>query len=116
MAQHNELGEKGEQIAAKYLIAHHYKLLETNWRWQKAEVDIIAQINHTLVFVEVKTRSYDTVIRPEEAVHLKKQQLLKNAAEAYLEEKSLDLEVRFDIIAIVKSQGKTSTKHIIQAF
>jgi putative endonuclease len=116
MPAHIELGEKGEQLAVNYLRALHYNILETNWRWQKAEVDIIAQIDQTLVFVEVKTRSYDTVSKPEDAVHLKKQQLLKNAAEAYCEQQALHLELRFDIIAIIKAQGKTSTKHIQSAF
>jgi putative endonuclease len=54
MPAHIELGEKGEQLAVNYLRALHYNILETNWRWQKAEVDIIAQIDQTLVFVEVR--------------------------------------------------------------
>ena len=76
MATHNELGAKGETMAVQFLMAKNYQIVAINWRWQKAEVDIIAQINDTLVFVEVKTRSSDTFVKPEEAVHEKKQLLL----------------------------------------
>jgi putative endonuclease len=116
MASHNELGTKGELLAANFLRDKNYTIMETNWRWQKAEVDIIAQINNNLVFVEVKTRSYDTFMRPEEAVHHKKQQLLIDAAEAYCQNNSIEMELRFDIIAIIETGNKTNIKHIEGAF
>ena len=116
MAAHNELGAKGESIALNFLISKKYQILETNWRWQKAEVDIIAQIENILVFVEVKTRSSYTFIKPEEAVNEKKQQLLIDAGEAYCEIKGIELELRFDVIAIVKQGNKTAIKHIEGAF
>jgi putative endonuclease len=59
MAAHNELGKKGEQLAIDFLIKNEYKILEKNYRYLKAEVDIIAQKENTLVVVEVKTRSTD---------------------------------------------------------
>lgn len=116
MALHNELGAKGESMAVNFLRAKNYTILATNWRWQKAEVDIVAQINNILVFVEVKTRSSDTFIKPEEAVHEKKQQLLIDAAEAYCEANQVELELRFDVIAIIHQGNKTTTKHIENVF
>lgn len=116
MATHNELGTKGEKMALKFLIAKNYKIHEINWRWQKAEVDIIAEISNSMVFVEVKTRSSDTFIKPEEAVHDKKQQLLIDAAEAYCEQKEIEMELRFDVIAIVDQGNKSIIKHIEGAF
>jgi putative endonuclease len=116
MAEHNQLGIKGEALALNFLKAKNYIIHETNWRWQKAEVDIIAQINSTLVFVEVKTRSSSTFMKPEEAVHHKKQQLMINAAEAFCEVKAMELELRFDIIAIIHQSNKTIVKHIEGAF
>jgi putative endonuclease len=115
MASHNELGARGE-ISIKFLRAKNYSILATNWRWQKAEVDIIAQIDNTLVFAEVKTRSSDTFIKPEEAVNEKKQQLLIDAAEAYCDANEIEMELRFDVIAIVHQGSKIITKHIEGAF
>ncbi len=116
MATHNELGAKGESMAVQFLMAKNYQIIEINWRWQKAEVDIIAQSDQTLVFVEVKTRSSDTFMKPEEAVHDKKQQLLIEAAEAYCEANNIEMELRFDVVAIIHQGNKTITKHIEGAF
>ena len=116
MASHNELGTKGELLAVNFLRSKNYSILATNWRWHKAEVDIIAQIENTLVFAEVKTRSSDTFIKPEEAVNEKKQQLLIDAAEAYCEANMIEMELRFDVIAIVHQGSKIITKHIEGAF
>jgi putative endonuclease len=116
MATHNELGAKGELMAVEFLMAKNYQIVAINWRWQKAEVDIIAQSNNTLVFVEVKTRSSDTFSKPEEAVNDKKQQLLIDAAEAYCEANEIELELRFDVIAIIHQGNKTIVKQIEGAF
>ncbi|MGY5352205.1 YraN family protein [Wenyingzhuangia sp. IMCC45533] len=116
MAIHNDLGNKGEHLAAKFLISNKYQILETNWRYLKAEVDIIALINNTLIIVEVKTRSNNYFSNPEEAINSKKIKLLTNAAQAYLIKKDLDIEVRFDVISIIKNNHKTELKHILNAF
>ena len=116
MATHNKLGAQGELMAVQFLMAKNYQIIAINWRWQKAEVDIIAQINNTLVFVEVKTRSSDTFVKPEEAVHEKKQLLLIEAAEAYCEANNIEMELRFDVITIIHHGNKTITKHIEGAF
>lgn len=57
MAQHNELGKKGEQLAVDFLIENEYDIISRNYRFEKAEVDIIAQKKDVLAIVEVKTRS-----------------------------------------------------------
>ena len=57
MAEHNELGKLGEEMAVEFLRKDGYSILETNWTFQKAEIDILAQKGNTLAIVEVKTRS-----------------------------------------------------------
>lgn len=116
MAQHNELGEKGEQIAIDLLIQNDYKILEKNYRYLKAEVDIIAQKNDVLAAIEVKTRSSAYFGNPEEFVSPKKIKLLLSAIDNYVLENDLDVEVRFDIIAIISNKKGTKTEHIKDAF
>ena len=84
MAKHNQLGKEGELIALHFLKTEGFSILETNWRSQKAEIDIIIQDKKTLALVEVKTRSSKKFGRPEEAITNKKQSLMQDAAEAYL--------------------------------
>ncbi len=116
MAQHNELGKAGEKFAIDYLIAHGYEILETNWFYDKAEVDIIAKKNLTLAIVEVKTRSSLEFGLPQEFVKPKKIQLLLKAVNEYVEKNELDVEVRFDIIAIHNDRGSFKVEHIPDAF
>ncbi len=117
MAEHNELGELGEQIAVDYLLSNGYRILERNWRYLKAEVDIIAQKEKgTLVILEVKTRSNNFIGNPEEFVSKKKIKLLVNAANEYVISRKLDVEVRFDIIAIVKNSKYQHVEHLKDAF
>jgi len=118
MAAHNQLGKKGEDIALEYITAIGYTLLATNWRYKKAEVDIIAKTKNTIVFIEVKTRSTVYFGAPQEAVTKQKQTLLLEAAEAYLQENNLNYDIRFDIISIVISgtSNKPELKHIQDAF
>ena len=116
MASHNELGKKGEAIAEEYLSRNGYQILERNWRYLKAEIDIIAQIENTLAIIEVKTRSSIDIILPEQAVNSKKIKLLTSAANEYVIQNDLDLEVRFDIITIHKIDRKYKLNHINEAF
>ena len=116
MAEHNLLGEKGEKLAVEFLVKKGYKILETNYRFRKAEVDVIAQQEEVLVVVEVKTRSTDFFGSPEEFVNQKKIQLLTEAIDNYIQEKDLDLEVRFDIITLIKQNNSFSIKHFEDAF
>lgn len=116
MASHNELGKLGEDLACNYLLAKGYHITERNWRYQKAEIDIIAQKGNTLAIVEVKTRSSVEMGEPETFVSKKKIDLLVAATNAYITEKDLDVNVRFDIIAIHKSESKHEISHIKEAF
>ena len=114
--QHNKKGEQGEQIAQNYLANLGYIILEKNWRFQKAEVDIIVKDENFLVFVEVKCRSTDIFGEPQTFVSEKKQALYQSAAEGYLEQKDLDYEIRFDIIAVILSTEKAKIEHFKDAF
>jgi putative endonuclease len=116
MAQHNELGKTGEKIAQKYLQNKGYKILETNWRFGKAEIDIIAQINNILVVVEVKTRTSDHYGKPEVFVKNKKIKLLLEAINQYVAQKNIDVEIRFDIISIIKNQYQENIEHLENAY
>ena len=117
MAQHNELGQLGEQLAANFLQANGYTILARNWRVNRVEIDIIAELNDTLIFVEVKTRSSDFFGAPETAVTKRKKRLLAAAASAYMEQSGHDWAIRFDIISIVMQLGETpKLEHFEDAF
>ena len=116
MAEHYELGKKGEQLAVDYLLEKGYQILERNWRFQKAEIDIIAQKASILVAVEVKTRSTDYFGNPQDFVNPKKIKLLVSAIDEYVTKKDLDVEVRFDIIAITKEVKTLKIEHLEDAF
>lgn len=116
MADHNELGKKGEQLAIAFLLKNEYKILEKNYRFQKAEVDIIAQKKDVLAVVEVKTRSTTYFGNPQDFVNPKKIKLLLSAIDNYVVEKDLDVEVRFDIIAIIHQKKETKIEHLEDAF
>ncbi len=116
MARHNELGKKGEQLALKFLEQQGYQILDTNWRHEKDELDIVAVDGKELVIAEVKTRGTDYFGDPSEAVGPSKEAFLTRAADAYIEEKGLDLEIRYDIISIVLTKGGHKIRHIKDAF
>ncbi len=116
MARHNDLGKKGEELARNMLIDKGYEIIETNWRCDKDEIDIIAKDGDEIVIVEVKTRSTDFFGFPEDAVNSKKEKFLIRATESYLFENNIDVDTRFDIVAIILNQKETKIHHIIDAF
>ena len=116
MSEHIELGKKGETAAIEYLKSRGYKILEMNWRTRHKEIDIIALDKDEIVFIEVKTRKNNYFGDPEEAVNLKKQRFLINAAEHYIITNKIDLEVRFDIISVISNGNKHNINHIKEAF
>lgn len=116
MAEHNDLGKLGEELAVDFLEKNGYEILETNWVFDKAEIDIIAQKNGILAVVEVKTRSSLDFGLPQEFVKPKKIQLLLKAVNEYITQNDLDVEVRFDIIAIHKEGENFNIEHIEEAF
>lgn len=116
MAEHNDLGKFGEELSVDFLEKNGYDILETNWVFQKAEIDIIAQKDNILAIVEVKTRSSIEFGLPQDFVKPKKIQLLVKAVNEYVISNDLDLEVRFDIIAIYKEDKQFKIEHIEDAF
>jgi putative endonuclease len=116
MAQHNELGKKGEQLAVDFLLQKGYAIVERNYRFQKAEVDIIAKKEDTLAVIEVKTRSTSDFGNPQDFVKPKQIQRLVKAIDEYVTVNNLDIEVRFDIIAIVKDGNSFKIEHLEDAF
>ncbi len=116
MAKHNELGELGEDLAVEELEKNGYEIVERNWRYKKAEIDIIARKNEVLAIVEVKTRSSDYIGNPQDFVSSKKIKMLVEAVNEYVVSKDLDVEVRFDIIAIIINQNKLTLEHLEDAF
>jgi len=103
MTPPDELGKKGEEIAASYLIKNGYKILARNWFYDRKEIDIIAQQNDEIVIVEVKTREGDYFEEPWEAVSTRKIRNLVDVADAWLNQKKIDRETRFDVISIIFS-------------
>ena len=116
MAEHNELGKLGEEMAVEFLRKDGYSILETNWTFQKAEIDILAQKGNTLAVIEVKTRSSLEFGLPQDFVKPKKIQLLVKAINEYVVSKNLDVEVRFDIIAVHKENKSFAIEHLKDAF
>lgn len=109
-------GNKGEKIAANYLSQKGYQILHTNWHWRHKEIDIVAQRNNTLVVVEVKTRTNNFWEEPKQAVNRAKQRNLIDAAEAYVNKFNINLDVQFDIVAIVWNRGSYTIEHVEDAF
>lgn len=116
MAQHNELGKKGELLAVDFLSKNAYEIIERNYRFDKAEVDIIAKKGTILAIIEVKTRSSTDFGNPQDFVKPKQIQRLVKAVDEYVSANDLDVEVRFDIVAIVKQGKAFQIEHIENAF
>lgn len=116
MAEHNDLGKQGEELAVDFLRKNGYDILETNWVYQKAEIDIIAKKEDTLAVVEVKTRSSLDFGLPQDFVTPKKIKLLVKAVDEYVTVNGLDVEIRFDIVSIYNKKGDFVIEHIVDAF
>ncbi len=112
-----EIGDYGENIATDFLVEKGYSILERNYRYGRAEVDIIAQIDSTIVFVEVKLRNRIDFGSPEDAVSIKKQKLMVTAANQFLADMDHEGPLRFDIISIVSADLESyAIKHFEDAF
>lgn len=117
MAQHNDTGKIGEDIAMGYLRKKGYQILEVNWRVEKWEVDIIAEDGDERVFVEVKTRFGEDFGNPADAVTRKKQRYLINAANLYASQLDYQGKIRFDVMCVYMQRGKKAeVEHIEDAF
>lgn len=116
MADHIKTGWTGEKIAVQYLLSKGYDILETNWRYRHKEIDIIAHDGCDIVFVEVKTRNR-SIKKARECVGYDKIDNIILAANNYVRQKNISLNVRFDIIAIDIFDNNTySIEHIESAF
>jgi putative endonuclease len=117
MADHNDFGKLAEELAESFLVEKNYKILAKNYRYLKAEIDIIAQFENQIVIVEVKARATDAFMLPQEAINKKKIRLIVSAANEFLETNNIELETRFDVISVLPSKkGKLEITHIENAF
>lgn len=117
MAEHNETGKAGEEIALNYLTEKGYTILETNWQFGKEEIDIIAINSEYLIIIEVKTRTTDLFGDPASFVNKHKQRMLVRAAQVYAERYRITQEVRFDIISVLLMDKKQPMiTHLVDAF
>lgn len=117
MAHHNDFGKIAEDLAADYLEKNGYKILARNFRFKQNEIDIIAEKDDLIIIVEVKARSTDAFMLPQEAVTKGKIKSIVSAANHYMEEFNKDQEVRFDIISVLPDDNKNLIiDHIKDAF
>lgn len=122
MAEHNDLGKWGEDVAAEYLRRKGYIILERDWSFgrSKRDIDIICKSDDltTVVFVEVKTRVREEITKPEDAVDVKKMRHIGRAADEYVKANDISEELRFDIVTVIGRAGSDDFKinHIEDAF
>ncbi len=116
MSDIHETGKTGEELAAAYLSEKGYEILETNWRFRRYELDIIARKEKTIIVAEVKTRKSLYGGMPEESVTRQKQKSMVRAANAYILLKEYDEEVRFDIISVILKGDEVILYQIEDAF
>lgn len=118
MAEHNLFGQQAENEAVKFLTEKGYEIIERNWRFGKAEIDIIAFDPNAdkIIIAEVKARKFDPLVSPELAVNKKKRKLLIGAADEYIVSRKMDYSCRFDIISIERSKDEWFIDHIENAF
>ena len=117
MAQHLDLGRRGEALAKTYLEGKGYEILDENWTHGKLEVDLIAYKDKMMIFAEVKTRTGSGFGQPEDFVDNRKQRLLADAADEYIYLMNHQGEVRFDIISVLFDRNNNYTlNHIEDAF
>lgn len=116
MAEHNELGNLGEERAQAYLHSKGYLIRHTNWVTGKLELDIVAEINGWLIIVEVKTRSTETFEHPEETITNRKIRNIVNATHEYILQFDWKGETRFDVISVIPHGQEFHIEHIEDAF
>jgi putative endonuclease len=116
MASHNDLGSRGEALAAAYLQRKGYTILKRNYRYLKAEIDILAKKDDLLAVVEVKSRTSEDFEPIAGTVGRRKVGLLVLAADHYVISHDIDMEVRFDIITVYFKSREPEITHIENAF
>jgi putative endonuclease len=117
MATHNDLGHKGEALAKAHLEVTGYEIMDENWVFGKAEIDLVAYKEGIIIFTEVKTRTGNGFGEPEDFVDARKQKLLVQAADEYIYLMNHQGDVRFDIISVLFDRNNNyKLKHIEDAF
>jgi putative endonuclease len=116
LPHHQKLGKDGEEFAIEYVKANGYKVLNTNWRHGHKELDIVTLKENMLVVFEVKTRVTNYWEEPKDAVRIRKQKNIIDAADAYVHKYDLNFEVQFDIISLVNKGTTFELEHIHDAF
>ncbi|WP_034643672.1 YraN family protein [Desulfovibrio inopinatus] len=117
VARHLAVGRAGEDTATSFLLSKGYTILERNYRCRQGEIDLIAERDECIVFVEVKTRVHAGLEAAIQAVDQKKRRRLISAAALFLSERALwDHACRFDIIVVQPYQGHDLCKHFENAF
>ncbi len=116
MVSQREIGEMAEKLAEQYLLKQGYAILDKNWYSGHLELDIVARDKNELVIIEVKSRHGIRYEHPSEAVTNTKIKRIVEAAEAYILEKDIDLETRFDVITVIFFQQKFELEHFKDAF
>ena len=112
----NSIGKAGESHACTHLEKLGFKIRDRNWRHIHDELDIIAENETFIIFVEVKTRKNNNYGNPEAFVNRKKQAFMIRAANEYLIRKKLEKEARFDIVAVTGLDENCEIVHIPNAF
>jgi putative endonuclease len=111
------IGEQGEENAVHFLKAKGYRILERNYRWERGEIDIIAQDGDVLVFVEVKTMAHEGFGSPESWVDRRKQEQIGRVAAGYLlDTDQQEVNCRFDVVAITQGRNRREIRHLEDAF
>ncbi len=116
MAVQKEIGDLGEELACRYLKKEGYHILDRNWHYGHLELDIVALDNEELVIVEVKSRSGLPYEFPSDALPGKKINMIVEAADAYIQERQLTSETRFDLITVIFQDNKYELEHFKEAF
>ncbi len=113
LAWHLRQGSTGENLAREFLLGKGYRVLHSNWKIRKGELDLVCSKDELLVFVEVKTRKNPERGEPGEALQGKKRQRLLNAARAYLTKHDLwHCSCRFDLVSVFISRYHCSIEHV----
>ena len=116
MAQHNELGQKGEQAAVDFMEKKGYKIIRRNWTKHRHEIDIIAENEEYIIFIEVKTRTSRQWGNPEDFIGKTKIRRIVLAADLFLQLSDNEKPARFDIISAVWDGEVFEIEHIDDAF
>ena len=117
MAEHNELGKKGEQVAADFLQEKGYKIIARNWHFKHKEVDIFAFDHDCLVVVEVRARTSSGWEHPRESITPAKVRFLVHATEEFVQKNLIENKIRFDVVTVIPiDDDKWDIEHIKNAF